>query len=151
MQEDKNYQRIYLIKGKNLMKATLFEGGALVYTPRSGIAYHLQKDKDDNIGKTEYIIVRDYGNFYKEYATNLPIAKGPKKDVPLYIETDATMTFLTEESVEYFVAKSPYYKTNFYRLYASGLNAIYEYQSMRIAKQKEQEQQKVKTLTVHNG
>ena len=58
----------------------------------------------------------------------MPIAKGKKSNVPLYIDDAAVTAPISEEKADKFVSKSKKYANNFYRLYASGANAITEYQ-----------------------
>lgn len=134
MQEEKDYAGLYVVKAKDVMKATLYDNGCLNYTPRSGFAYFLQRQPHENIGKLDFIIVKDYGCFYKEYITDLPVAKGKKSDVPLYIDEDAVLAPIEEEKADIFTSKSKNYKEKFYRLYASGANAVFEYHSLQQAK-----------------
>ena len=137
MQEEKDYEGLYMVSAKDIMKATVYESGCLSYTPRGGIAYFVQRQAHENIGKLDFVIVKDYGEFYQEYVTSLPIAKGKKSNVPLYIDEDAVLAPVTEEKADKFASKSKNYVTNFYKLYASGANAIFEHSSLEKAKKLE--------------
>ncbi len=131
-----NSKQIYLVKSADLMKATLYEGGCLAYTPMGGIAHLIQKKADEDLGKLDFILVHNYGNFYKECLTDLPIAKGKKMNVPVYINDSATLASVTPTKALKFAKKSKNYVTNFYKTYASGLNAIYEHQAKESGYQK---------------
>ena len=133
MQEETDYKGIYLVSGKYIEKATLNSNGYLLYVPRKGAKYHFAKDSNEEIGKLNFAIVKDYGDYYKEYATDLPIAKG-KHYVPIFIDEDAELKPIEKETAEKFISKSKKYKNNFYKLYASGANNLYDYYNMQSSK-----------------
>ena len=109
MQEETDYKGLYMINGKYIKKATCYKNGCLYYVPLKGVAHYLQKDYGENLGKLNFVIVKDYGNFYKEYATDTAIAKGMNHNVPMYIDEDAELKPITVENAKKTVKKTKNY------------------------------------------
>lgn len=152
--ENESYNRLCIASTKDLYKATYYEGdrfgkdGSLFYIPCRGLASSFQRGNKDKGTELLLVLLEDYGTYYRDAVTGHLVAKGVPNNNPIYMKSgcavygdeasaetgaplcldeNAKVFVYSEAEAGAFINSNPDYATKFNRLYASGLNAVNDY------------------------
>ena len=142
-------KRLCIVSTKDIMKANYTNNHGLHYVPCHGLVNILQRGAKEDSTFLPALILEDHDSFFKEFVTGHPLAKGKRDGVPLYVSDDAKIEYCTLNKASEKIESMDGYEMEFYRLYASGYNAINDHYKYFISKQHEEYLKKIK-IKSHN-
>ena len=133
--------RILTVNTKYIMKASFVPNiGALRYVPCRGILNRVQRTSKEDTISQPFLALTEHPTFFKEIVTGHPLAKKYHNNTPMFVDEEfekgIKICHDLDEALS-LIKNIDKYREEFYKLYASSLNAVNDYNFAQRQKRKE--------------